>query len=120
MAFTELSETPIGAAISLFARPSNTYDSTYRVVTGSDWIFRRGLRSAGAPDVGDPVLDAFQAPFRVAGTAAAFKSMLRYGIQGVSEQTLRRLRGPRLVRCVRYGAEDTGAASRSTPGVSAS
>jgi pimeloyl-ACP methyl ester carboxylesterase len=81
--------------------------SAYRIATGSDWIFRRALRSAwGAnpPHFGDATLDAWQAPFRLPGTAAAFKSMLRYGIQGVSKDELGRVRVPRLVL---WGADDS-------------
>jgi pimeloyl-ACP methyl ester carboxylesterase len=83
------------------------FTSAYRLVTGSDWVFRRGLRSAwGAhpPPFDGAVLDQWQQPFRVAGTAAAFRSMLRYGIQGVSERTLEAVRAPRLVV---WGADDS-------------
>jgi pimeloyl-ACP methyl ester carboxylesterase len=83
------------------------YTSAYRIVTGSDWIFRRGLRGAwgrGHPPLTESFIDEWQQPFRVSGTAAAFKSMLRYGIQGVSTATLRRVRVPRLVV---WGADDT-------------
>jgi pimeloyl-ACP methyl ester carboxylesterase len=90
------------------------YTSAYRFVTGSDWIFRRVLRNAGAPHVDDAMLDAWQAPFRLAGTAAAFRSMLRYGIQGVSEQTLRAVRAPRLVLWGADDAVDSPAAGRRT------
>jgi pimeloyl-ACP methyl ester carboxylesterase len=90
------------------------FTSVYRIVTGSDWIFRRGLRSAGAPRLDDAALDAWQAPFRVAGTAGAFKAMLRYGIQGVSEQALRSVRTPRLVLWGADDSVDSPAAGRRT------
>jgi pimeloyl-ACP methyl ester carboxylesterase len=90
------------------------YTSVYRIVTGSNWIFRRGLRSAGAPDVGEPVLNAFEQPFRMPGTAAAFKSMLGYGIQGVSEQTLRSVQTPRLVVWGAHDSVDAPSAGRRT------
>jgi pimeloyl-ACP methyl ester carboxylesterase len=83
------------------------FTSAYRVATGSDWLFRRVLRNAWGPDApsfGDATLDSWQRPFRVAGTAGAFKSMLRYGIQGVSPSTLRAVRVPRIVV---WGAHDT-------------
>ena len=76
------------------------FTSAYRIVTGSDWIFRSVLRGAwGAhpPRFDDALLDEFQRPFKVPGTAAAFTSMLRYGIQGVPAATLRSVRTPRLV-----------------------
>jgi pimeloyl-ACP methyl ester carboxylesterase len=80
------------------------FTSAYRIVTGSDWVFGRVLRNAGAPVVDDAVIDRWQAPFRVPGTAAALRSMLRYGIQGVSAATLRAVRVPRLVV---WGGRDT-------------
>ena len=82
------------------------FTSAYRIVTGSDWIFRRGLRSAwgsGTPPFTNAFLDAWQRPFRVRGTAAAFTSMLADGVQGVSDSTLRSVRVPRLVV---WGSED--------------
>jgi len=83
------------------------YTSGYRIVTGSDWFFRRVLRNAWGKDppaFGDAALDAWQRPFDVAGTAAAFKAMLRYGIQGVSKQALQHVRVARLVL---WGADDS-------------
>jgi pimeloyl-ACP methyl ester carboxylesterase len=84
------------------------YTAIYRIATRSDWIFRKGLRAAYGPQV--PVLDGveldrWKRPFRVAGTAAAFKQMLRYGIQGYTLADLRRVRGVRAV--VAWGAYDT-------------
>lgn len=80
--------------------------TVYRLVTGSDWIFRTALRGALGPNAHSDgqMVHQFQRPFRIAGTAAAFKSMLRYGIQGVSEQTLRAVRTPSLVL---WGADDS-------------
>jgi pimeloyl-ACP methyl ester carboxylesterase len=83
------------------------FTSAYRIATGSDWIFRRVLRNAWGkdpPTFGDATLDAWQEPFRIPGTAAAFKAMLRYGIQGVSTQALQSVRVPRLVL---WGADDS-------------
>jgi pimeloyl-ACP methyl ester carboxylesterase len=81
------------------------YTSAYRIVTGSDWVFRRALRSAWGSVRPFPkaVVDEFQRPFRVSGTAAAFKPLLALGIQGVSTATLQRVRVPRLVI---WGAQD--------------
>jgi pimeloyl-ACP methyl ester carboxylesterase len=82
------------------------YTSVYRIVTGSDWIFRRGLRSAwgsGSPPFTNAFIAAWQRPFQVQGTAAAFASMIGHGVQGVDLATLRRVRGPRVVV---WGAQD--------------
>lgn len=81
--------------------------TAYRIATGSDWLFRRVLRNAWGTDppaFGDATLDIWQEPFRLPGTAAAFKAMLRYGVQGVSKQTLQRVRAPRIVV---WGADDS-------------
>jgi pimeloyl-ACP methyl ester carboxylesterase len=96
------------------------YTSAYRLVTGSDWIFRRGLRSAWGsrpPPFTNAFVDAWQEPFRVSGTAAAFRSMLGDGVQGVSAGTLARVAVPRLVV---WGSEDhvdSVAAGRRTAGM---
>jgi pimeloyl-ACP methyl ester carboxylesterase len=80
----------------------------YRLLTGSDWIFRRGLRGAYGPN-GPPLTDAeverWQRPFRVAGTEDAFVQMLPHGIAGWTTATLRRVQGVRVV--VAWGALDT-------------
>jgi pimeloyl-ACP methyl ester carboxylesterase len=83
------------------------FTSVYRIVTGSDWIFRRGLRRAwgsGKPPFTDAFIDEWQKPFEVSGTAGALRSMLRYGIQGVPVRVLEAVRVPRIVV---WGAEDT-------------
>jgi pimeloyl-ACP methyl ester carboxylesterase len=90
------------------------FTSAYRLVTGSDWIFRRGLREALGPNAqaDDTMVEEFQRPFRMPGTAAAFKSMLRYGIQGVSDGTLRAVRAPSLVLWGGADSVDSPAAGR--------
>jgi pimeloyl-ACP methyl ester carboxylesterase len=83
------------------------YTSVYRIVTGSDWIFRKGLRSAwgtGSPPFTAAFVDEWERPFRVSGTASAFASMLGHGIQGVSTSTLAHVAVPRLVA---WGSDDT-------------
>jgi pimeloyl-ACP methyl ester carboxylesterase len=83
------------------------YTSVYRILTGADWLFRRGLASAwgqGKPPFTGPLIDEFERPFRVSGTAAALRSLLSYGIQGVSVKVLEHVRVPRLVL---WGAHDT-------------
>lgn len=82
------------------------YTAAWRIATGSDWVFRRGLQSAwgpGRPPFSAPFLAEWKQPFRVQGTAGAFAELLSHGIQGVSVATLRSVRVPRLVV---WGAED--------------
>lgn len=110
---------PVGGGAGVLARllVPPWYTSAYRLVTGSDWVFRRTLRNAWGPHpppFRDAVLDAWQRPFRVAGTAAAFASMLGSGIQGVSTGTLRNVRAPRLVLWGADDAVDSPAAGRAT------
>ena len=83
------------------------YTAVYRIITGSDWIFRKGLKSAYgpyAPRLTDQEVERWQRPFRVAGTAAAFKQMIPHGIQGWSLDDLARVHVPTLVV---WGAHDT-------------
>ena len=88
----------------LLVRP--WYTSIFRIATGTDWIVRRALGNAWphSPPLTHALLAPFEAPFRVAGTDAAFRSLLGYGIQGVSATELQRVRPRRLVV---WGAEDT-------------
>jgi pimeloyl-ACP methyl ester carboxylesterase len=84
------------------------FTALYRVLTGWDWIFRRGLRTAygpNAPPLTDAELERWERPFRVAGTAAAFKQMLPHGIPGWTLGDLRHVRGVRTI--VAWGAQDT-------------
>jgi pimeloyl-ACP methyl ester carboxylesterase len=82
------------------------FTTLYRIATGSDWIFRRGLRSAWGTKSPIPqtAVDEFKRPFRVSGTASAFVSMLGHGIQGVSIATLAHVR---LHALVAWGSNDT-------------
>jgi pimeloyl-ACP methyl ester carboxylesterase len=100
---------PAGSAPGFFSNllVPPWFTSVYRIVTGSDWLFRRGLAGAwgqGKRPFTGAFIDEFQRPFRVSGTAAAFRSMLSYGIQGVSAKVLERVRVPSLVV---WGADDT-------------
>ena len=84
------------------------FTAIYRIVTGSDWIFRKALAGAygpNAPPLTAAELDRWQRPFRVAGTAAAFKQMLPNGIAGWTPADLRRVHGVPVV--VAWGADDT-------------
>jgi pimeloyl-ACP methyl ester carboxylesterase len=95
------------------------FTSAYRIVTGSDFVFRHVLRTALGPHypIDRATIDAFQRPFRLPGTAAAFKAMLRYGIQGVSQQALRAVRIPSLVLWGADDSVDSPSAGRRTAGL---
>jgi pimeloyl-ACP methyl ester carboxylesterase len=83
------------------------YTSAFRIVTGSDWIVGRALRGAlgpNAPKQSHAELQLWERPFRVAGTAAAFKQLLESGVPGVSLRDLKRVSVPRVVV---WGAKDT-------------
>ncbi|HEY2541706.1 MAG TPA: alpha/beta hydrolase [Gaiellaceae bacterium] len=83
------------------------FTSAYRIATGWDWLFRRGLRTAwgpSAPPFAKAFVDEFERPFRVQGTAGAFVSMLGHGIQGVPASTLAHVSVPALVV---WGSDDT-------------
>jgi pimeloyl-ACP methyl ester carboxylesterase len=83
------------------------YTTVYRIATGSDWLFTKGLRSAWGgrtPSFTAAFVDEWRRPFRVSGTAAAFASALGHGIQGVSVSTLARVSVPTLVA---WGSRDT-------------
>jgi pimeloyl-ACP methyl ester carboxylesterase len=93
------------------------YTSLYRIVTDSDWLFRKGIRTAwgpGTPPLTAAFIEEWERPFRVSGTAAAFASMLKYGIQGVSVSTLERLRPPALVAWGSHDTVDSVSAGRKT------
>ena len=80
--------------------------SAYRIGTSSDWIFRRGLAGAypNHPPFARRFLEEWERPFKVQGTLDAFRSMLKYGIQGFQLPQLRAVRTPALVL---WGAHDT-------------
>jgi pimeloyl-ACP methyl ester carboxylesterase len=82
------------------------YSAVYRLVTGSDWIVGRVLRSAWGPKpvpTGHATLAQFERPFRVQGTDSALRQLLAGGIPGVS---LRRLAGLHVPRAVIWGTKD--------------
>ena len=82
------------------------FTSAYRIATGSDWIFRRGLADAypGHPPFTREFLEEWERPFKVQGTLAAVRALLRYGIQGFQLPQLRAVRVPALVL---WGVHDT-------------
>jgi pimeloyl-ACP methyl ester carboxylesterase len=83
------------------------YTALYRIITGSDAIFRAGLKQAYGPDA-PPISDAdvqrWQRPFGVAGTAQAFKQLIPHGIQGWKLADLARVH---VRSAVVWGAHDT-------------
>ncbi len=94
-----------GWTVSLVVDPY--YTAAYRLVTRSDWVFRRGLNEAygpTAPHLDDMELDRWQRPFEVAGIASAFRQMIRNGIQGWTLADLHRVRVPSVVA---WGSRDT-------------
>jgi len=82
------------------------FTSIFRIVTGSDWIFRRGLAGAypNHPPFTRQFLNEWEQPFKVQGTLDAFRSTLKYGIQGLHLPQLRAVRDRALVL---WGARDT-------------
>jgi pimeloyl-ACP methyl ester carboxylesterase len=82
------------------------FTSAYRIATGSDWIVRHGLAGAypNHPPFTRRFLEGWERPFRVQGTLDAFRSMLRYGIQGFHLAQLRAVHTPALVL---WGSHDT-------------
>jgi pimeloyl-ACP methyl ester carboxylesterase len=83
------------------------YTALYRLVTRSDWIVGRVLRSAWGPNPPHPdhaTLAQFERPFRVEGTATAFKQLFAGGIPGLTLTQLAHLRVP---HAVLWGANDT-------------
>jgi len=84
------------------------FTALYRLVTRSDWLFRTVLQRAygpAAPRFTAADIAGWQRPFRVAGTAAAFKQMLPHGIAGWTLADLARVHGVPVV--VAWGAHDT-------------
>jgi pimeloyl-ACP methyl ester carboxylesterase len=81
------------------------YTSLFRIGTSSDWIVGKVVSGAWPrAKLTHAVLENFEAPFRVAGTDAAFRSLLGHGIQGVSAADLKQVQTRRLVV---WGAQDT-------------
>jgi pimeloyl-ACP methyl ester carboxylesterase len=80
-----------------------------RLVVRSDWLIGAIYSSQCGPAC--PRLDAagleeWRRPYEVAGAEAGVWGSLRYGVPGLSEARLARLRGVTLPKAVVYGAED--------------
>ena len=83
------------------------YTSVYRILTGWDWLVGRILRFAYGPHhppLTHDTLGVWERPFRVAGTAAALRSLASYGIQGFRPSDLGQVHVPATVV---WGADDT-------------
>jgi pimeloyl-ACP methyl ester carboxylesterase len=83
------------------------YTALYRLVSGSDWVVARILRTAWGPDpphFDHASLAQFERPFRVQGTEAGLKQLLGGGIPGLTLTQLAHLQVP---RAVIWGANDT-------------
>ena len=91
------------------------FTSIYRIATGWNWLFRRGLESAwGSPNFPASFIAEFERPFRVSGTASASTSLLSHGIQGVSAATIARVSVPSVVAWGSRDTVDSVAAGRRT------
>jgi pimeloyl-ACP methyl ester carboxylesterase len=96
------------------------FTTAYRLLTGSDFLFRRVLERALGPN-GPPVtramLDAFERPFLVQGTAQALRAMVPHGILGLTPAELARVRVPATVVWGRLDSVDGLDAGRRTAAV---
>jgi pimeloyl-ACP methyl ester carboxylesterase len=83
------------------------YTALYRLISGSDWVVARVLRTAWGPNpphFDHATLAQFERPFRVQGTDAGLKQLLGGGVPGLTLTQLAHLHGP---RAVIWGANDT-------------
>jgi len=83
------------------------YDAAYRLLTGWDWPVGKVLRNAWGPNpprFSHATLAQFERPFRLAGTAAALRTLFSHGAPGVARADLARIKGP---RAVIWGTSDT-------------
>ena len=93
------------------------YTSAFRVLTGSDWVVGRVLRDAHDPTAPKPTraeIAQWQRPFRVDGTAAAFRELLGDGGHGLTREELRSVRVPAAVVWGAHDTVDDVAAGRAT------
>lgn len=82
------------------------YPALFRLVTGSDWLVSHVLANAWGrlrPHFTHTLLEVFERPFRVQGTADGLKQLARNGIPGVTRAQLGHLTVP---RAVVWGADD--------------
>lgn len=94
--------------------------SVYRLLTGSDFLFRQVLERALGPDrppISSTMLREFERPFHVRGTEQQFREMLPHGIIGLDPSDLRRVHVPATVVWGQYDSVDSPSAGRRTAGV---
>ena len=83
------------------------FDAALRLVTSSDYLVGRVVRSTWgpvSPKLPHSTLVQFERPFRVAGTVAELRALVARGLPGVSLGDLARIK---VRRAVVWGADDT-------------
>jgi pimeloyl-ACP methyl ester carboxylesterase len=91
--------------------------SIYRLLTGSDFVFRQVLERALGPDrppISSTMLGEFERPFQVRGTEQQLRDMLPHGIIGLEPADLARVHVPATVVWGQYDSVDSPSAGRST------
>jgi len=91
--------------------------SIYRLLTGSDFVFRQVLERALGPDrppVSSTMLREFQRPFQVQGTEQQLREMLPHGIIGLDPADLPRVQVPATVVWRQYDSVDSPSVGRRT------
>lgn len=89
----------------------------YRLVTGSDFIFRQALERALGPDappITSQMLRQFQLPFQVQGTEQQLREMLPHGIIGLAPGDLTHVHVPATVVWGQYDSVDSPSAGRQS------
>ncbi len=93
------------------------FTSVYRLLTGSDLVFRQVLERALGPDrppITRAMLDQFQRPFQVQGTAQQLRNMLPRGIIGLNPSDLSHVHVPATLVWGQYDSVDSPSAGRRT------
>ena len=93
------------------------FTSVYRLLTGSDLVFRQVLERALGPDrppITRGMLDQFQRPFHLQGTAQQLRNMLPRGIIGLNPSDLSHVHVPATVVWGQYDSVDSPSAGRRT------
>ena len=93
------------------------FTSAYRLLTGSDFVFRQVLERALGPDrppISATMLREFERPFQVQGTEQQLREMLPHGIIGLDPADLSRVQVPATVVWGQYDSVDSPSAGRRT------
>jgi pimeloyl-ACP methyl ester carboxylesterase len=91
--------------------------SIYRLLTGSDFVFRQVLERALGPDrppISSTMLSEFERPFQVQGTEQQLRDMLPHGIIGLDAADLPHVHVPATVVWGQYDSVDSPSAGRRT------